>query len=82
MKKLLTQALGVIAGLCGLMVVPTLLYNLCGFVHPNSDCGDGNMEGGLIVLICVCLIAGAFYLPYVLFRQASKDGTHALLRIA
>jgi hypothetical protein len=71
MRKFVIRTLGINSALGGLMVVPTLLFNFCGLAHLDSDCANGPAwVNGLIVLVCVSLLAGAFYLSYWLFRLA------------
>jgi hypothetical protein len=52
-------------------VVPTLLYNLAG-LFKIQDGADGPMwEMTLVVLDCLGLLSGAFFLSYPLFRSAA-----------
>jgi len=74
MRKFFICVLGIISGLAGLTIVPTLLFNLCGFTHLDRDCADGPAwTNGLTVLGCAAWIAGAFYLSYRLFRLAASS---------
>jgi hypothetical protein len=69
MKKFIIRTLGVISGLGALSVFPTLWFNLCGLARLGRDCAGGPAwVNGLIVLVCVSFIAGAFYLSYRLLR--------------
>ena len=64
MRKFIIRILGIVSGLGGLAVIPTLLYNFCGLTDLDSDCADGPAwVNGLTVLICILLMAGAFRLP-------------------
>jgi hypothetical protein len=40
MKKMILKTFAVVVALVGLLLVPTLLYNLCG-IAGMQDCADG-----------------------------------------
>jgi hypothetical protein len=76
MRRFVIRALGIILILAGLAVVPTLLYNLCGFADLDPDCAAGpTWMNGTVALGCVAIIFGASYVAYRLFRLTapSKD---------
>jgi cytochrome bd-type quinol oxidase subunit 2 len=71
LKRIIVALLASVSGLLGLVTVPTLLYNFAG-LFKIQDGADGPMwEMMLVVLACLGLIFGAFFLSYRLFRSAA-----------
>jgi hypothetical protein len=71
MKSILLALLGGVSALLGLAVVPTLFYNLAG-LFKMQDGADGTMwETGAVVVACLGVVFGAFFLSYRLFRSAT-----------
>lgn len=68
LKKAMFVILGIIFGLSGLLLIPTLLYDICG-LSGGQDCADGPRWAlVIIILACTVLIGGAFFLSFRLFR--------------
>jgi hypothetical protein len=69
MKRIGSALFASVSGLFGLVMVPTLLYNLAG-LFKIQDGADGPMwEMTLVVLACLGLVSGAFFLSYRLFQS-------------
>jgi len=73
MKRMFLALLASVSGLLGLVMVPTLVYNLAG-LFKIQDAADGPIwETTLVVLTCLGLISAAFSLSYRLLRLAAAS---------
>ena len=73
MKRMFLALLGCISGILGLLVIPTLLYNLAGLFKIQDGAEGPKWELTLVVLACVGLISAAFFLSYRLLRLAAAS---------
>jgi len=72
MKRTILALCATFSGLLGLLLVPTLLYNLAA-LFKIQDGADGPMwETTLVVLACLGLVSGAIFLSYSLFRLVAS----------
>lgn len=65
MKEPILKATAILCGLVGLLLIPTLFYNVCG-IAGLQDCADGPKWVNALVIITV---VGLFVLSYWLFRR-------------
>jgi hypothetical protein len=75
LRKVAFALLGIFLGVVGIVVIPTMLYNLCGLFN-LQDCADGpKWVNALIVVVCVAIAGGGFFLSYRSFRRiaATQD---------
>ena len=71
MKRITVALLASVSGLLGLVMVPTLLYNVAGLFKIQDGADGPTWEMMLVALACLGLIFGAFFLSYRLFRSAA-----------
>jgi hypothetical protein len=70
--KISLIVLGIASTLLGFLVIPTLLYNVCG-VAGMQDCAAGpQWESALVILASAIVTGGFFYLSYRIFRLAGR----------
>jgi hypothetical protein len=71
LRKIAYVLLGILSGVVGIVVIPTMLYHLCG-VFNVQDCADGpKWVNALIVVVCAAMTCGGFFLAYRLFRRVA-----------
>ena len=74
MKRIIVALLASVSGLLGLVMVPTLLYNVAG-LFKIQDGADGRMwEMMLVVLACLGLILGLSFCRIVCFDRLPLIG--------
>jgi hypothetical protein len=69
MKKVILKTSAVLAALIGLVLLPTLLYNLC-WLAGMQDCADGPRWISALIIVG---IVGLFVLSYWLFQRVARE---------
>jgi hypothetical protein len=71
MKRTILALLAIASGLCGLLLVPSFLYNLAGLFNLQNAASGPKWETALAMVALTALAFGAFFCSYRLFRSVA-----------
>ncbi|HEY6307849.1 MAG TPA: hypothetical protein VI488_15460 [Candidatus Angelobacter sp.] len=69
MKRIASALLATVSGLLGLLLIPTVLYNVAGLLEIQDGADGPKWMNALVLVACIALVSGAFFLSFRLFRS-------------
>jgi len=73
MRKVLFILGGAVSFVAALLLVPTLLYNVCGMAELSGDCADGpKWVSALVALTCAIIMSGLGFLTIRLIQYSVR----------